>query len=610
MDEIDTFLAAHPPFDALTPEELAPVAAAVETRSYRVGEDALVEDGPPSSYLFVVRRGSMELLHAHEVIDVLEPGECFGHPSLLTGMAPAFTVRAHEDSVCCLVPREQALDVLGRRSGAGFVAATLRERLTRTGHTVHGLPEVMTTPVSALVARPPTFCDAQTPIREAARALTDAHDTAILVRLPSGIGIVTDADLRAKAATGDVPLDAPVSAVARAPVLTTPPEQLAVEATIDMLSAGADHLAVVDAHERVLGVVSASDLMGLDVRSPFALRHTILNATDEDAVVEAASHLAQVFRLLLNAGLAAGDLGRVLTLQHDAITARLIDLAIWRHGPAPVPWAWLVLGSAARREFTLGSDQDNALAYADSADEAAVDGYFARLAADVNTGLTRCGFGADNNDVLATSRLWRMSESQWLRTFDEVFEWPDRSRMIRAAVSFDFRHTSGGLQIVQPLVQRLQEARSHREFLRVLARTATDFEPPLGFRRSIVLGREGEAQGKVDLKRGGVIPIVNLARFHALAHGITISPTLDRLTATEEVGGLDAGTAQALREAFGLICRVRFDHHADCIEAGVPPDNLIDPRKMPPIARADLREAFRTIARAQKRLSAFVPSGL
>ena len=85
-----------------------------------------------------------------------------------------------------------------------------------------------------------------------------------------------------------------------------------------------------------------------------------------------------------------------------------------------MPWAWLDLGSAARREFTLASDQDNALAYATrrAGRGEEVDEYFARLGADVNDGLVRCGIGIDNNGVLAGNRLWRMSKDAWLRTFD------------------------------------------------------------------------------------------------------------------------------------------------------------------------------------------------
>ena len=112
-----------------------------------------------------------------------------------------------------------------------------------------------------------------------------------------------------------------------------------------------------------------------------------------------------------------------------------------------MPWAWLDLGSAARREFTLASDQDNALAYADAGagSRPRSTPYFERLGADVNDGLARCGIGVDNNGVLARDRLWRMSKSDWLRTFDECLSEPDESHLIRATVSFDFRSAAGGL---------------------------------------------------------------------------------------------------------------------------------------------------------------------
>src|SRR6202035_3231031 len=141
------------------------------------------------------------------------------------------------------------------------------------------------------------------------------------------------------------------------------------------------------------------------------------------------------------------------SLQHDALVARLIDFSISRHGPTPVAWAWLALGSSARREFTLGSDQDNALAYATPAPgaEAEVDAYFERLAKEVNAGLARCGFGVDNNDVLAGNSHWRMSRTDWLRTFEEVLRAPSESRLIRASVAFDFRAAAGGLQIAASL---------------------------------------------------------------------------------------------------------------------------------------------------------------
>jgi CBS domain-containing protein len=605
VEEIAGFLARFPPFDRLAADDLQRIAATATIRSYPAGTDILVEDGPPAEELFVIRSGSVELRHQDEVVDILEPGESFGHPSLLTGLAAAFTVRAHEDATCCLIGRELALDVLGRPAGVIFVARTMRERLTRAGHTVHGLPEVRTVHIAKLMTGPPVFCPPERSVREAASLMSAHHVSALLVPAAGEFGIVTDTDFRQKVVAGGVALDAPVTSIMSRPLQSVGSDRYAVDAALDMLYAGVQHLAVTDARGVVVGLVSAGDLMGLAYWSPFALRAAIFNASSEAALHAATKELPGLFAALVQAGLKAPDIGRVLALSCDAVTIRLLDFAMARHGPAPRAWAWLALGSVARRELTLASDQDNALAYADPADPE-VDAYFERVAQDVNAGLARAGFGADISGVVAGNALWRMSESQWVQTFRDCLESPDRSHLVRAVVAFDFRHVAGGLEVTPPLVAVLRDAREHPGFLAQLARTATDVPPALPHRFFM---RRWERQ-EVDLKKGGVVPIANLARFHALANGITISATLDRLVAAEGLGAINKETAQSLRQAFAFICQVRLDHHAQQIRAGLPPDNLIRPEELLPLTRAELREAFHAIGRAQQQLNRFVPSGI
>ena len=53
-----------------------------------------------------------------------------------------------------------------------------------------------------------------------------------------------------------------------------------------------------------------------------------------------------------------------------------------------------------------------------------------------------------------------------------------------------------------------------------------------------------------------------------------------------------------------MITGIRFEHHAAQVAAGEPPDNLIDPEELAPIARTDLREALHVVRRAQKRIGA------
>jgi CBS domain-containing protein len=331
-----------------------------------------------------------------------------------------------------------------------------------------------------------------------------------------------------------------------------------------------------------------------------------LRAPDDDALVETVrAGLPRLLASLLSAGLAPADVSRALAVQSDTATMRLIDFALHRHGPAPVPWAWLALGSVARRELTLASDQDNALAYADDGG-AEADAFFARLAADVNEGLARSGLGEDAADVLARDPRWRMSASRWRATFEECLEHPDRSHLVRAAVSFDFRHVGGGLDIVPPLAAVVRDAQRHPGFIARLARTATDWRPPLNRRGKVVTDRDG----RIDLKIGGALPIANLARLHAFAAGITISGTVDRLVAAQETGRLDAETATALREAFDTVSRIRLEHHATCLAGGRPADNRVDPRGLPPLRRAGLREALRAVAAAQRQLGVYARPGL
>jgi CBS domain-containing protein len=252
----------------------------------------------------------------------------------------------------------------------------------------------------------------------------------------------------------------------------------------------------------------------------------------------------------------------------------------------------------------LASDQDNALAYGNprAGEETEVDAYFARLGRDVNDGLARCGIGVDNNGVLAGNRRWRMSKGAWIQTFVECLEQPDESHLIRATVGFDFRPTAGGLVLAADLAGRVRSARDRPQFMRLMARAASGFPVALGFRGQLATGRDGAPPGHLDVKYGAIIPLVNLVRYHALASGVTVSPTLDRLAAGAGAGGLGKAESAALAEAFEVITRVRFEHHAAVIAAGSPADNLIDPGALAPIAASDLREALQVVKRAQRRL--------
>ncbi len=599
VQRVASFLARSSPFSELSRAERHDVAATVEKREIARGNTLLVEGGPPGDFLFIVVEGILEVSVRRRVIDVVTSGGVVGGPTIVTGLAPEMTVRARDATILYAIPKEVAVDVLTRPQGVAFLARSMRERLVWTANMLQPGSERTSVPVSSLIRRPPVICEPDTTVRKAAELMSAEVVSAILVRTRDGLGIVSNADLRDRVIAAGLSPDSPVSAIMTTPVLTIRGDALASQANVEMLHAGVNHLVVVDEREKLIGVVSAASLMGPDALSPLALRWSIGAAHDLEELVEAAGLLRQVFASLVESRLDATAISRVITLQSDAMTQRLLELGIERRGPPPTPFAWLALGSGGRGELTLASDQDNALAYADS-DEPDVDKYFAALAEDVNLGLARCGFPPDPSGVLASDRHWRMPLSKWVRVFRDCFEVWDFKHTLRASVSFDFRKVAGSLDIVTPLVDVLLEARQHPSLLNRLARTVTDIRSPLGFRQRLT--------GPIDVKKSALLPIENIARYYGLANRVTFAATLDRLSAVQELGGFGAAAVAPLPDAFRAAWNLRLRHHANAIRRGRPPDDAIDSAKLQPLTYAELQETLRVTAAAQKRVPEIVTS--
>jgi CBS domain-containing protein len=595
LEEVVTFLSGVEAFTTLDRELLLEVAAAVTYRRAPAGETLIVEGGPPTAQLYVLRDGTLDLLRREALVTVMTAGELLGYPSLLTRTAPAFTVRARSDCELYCIPAELGVELLSREDGVRWLATTQRDALLYAARSLSPLPEVQTLPVSAVVRGAPPLCESDTTIGAAAATMAAAGRSAILVRTREGLGIVTDVDLRSKVVAGGVSRDAPVSAIMSTPVHSIGADTLAAEASVAMLTFGVSHLPVLDDDGSVVGLVSAGDLMSLEARSPFALRRALLAARDEDELTAAAADIRTLFVDLIGAGFDAPLVCRVLTVLHDCLTARLLELAFARHGAPPVDYAWLVFGSAARHELTLASDQDNGLAYADS-DDPAIDDYFRRVADDVTGGLTRCGFEPDSHYVMASIETWRRTLTGWQQVFSDSLESKDIVSRGRAAVCFDYRQAAGRLYVTQALTDILREAPAHPRFMEWLARTGTGFRPQVsGFRQKL--------DRIIDIKKGALLPIQNLARYHALARGITIQATLDRLAAVCDLDAAGAECDQTLREAFLSIKQLQLEHHAEAVRAGRKLDNIIDTDTLRPLARANLQEALRAVAAAQSRFS-------
>ena len=243
--QVETFLVRFPPFDSLEPDALERVCAATEIEFFPRGTTILQQGGPPSRFLYVVRTGGVELLDDEVVIDLLEEGEMFGHPSLVAGLPPTFSVRAFEDTICYLIERQVAEEVIGTRSGIEFLARGLARRSRQVALSSEtermARPPV---PLSTVLHREAIGCAPTVSVREAATTMAREAISSILVRGDDLLGIVTDRDLRTKVVAEGRDLAAPVSQVMTSPVITVRDDAMADEALRLMLEHGIHHLPV------------------------------------------------------------------------------------------------------------------------------------------------------------------------------------------------------------------------------------------------------------------------------------------------------------------------------------------------------------------------------
>jgi CBS domain-containing protein len=601
--DIAGFLRSYPPFDALGEDEVARLANQLEIEHFPSGTVILRKGGEPAPALFVIRKGAVELLDDGRVLDLLIEGEVFGQFSLLAHEAPTLTVRAHEDTLCYLIPAELADPVLQSGAGSSFVIGSMRRRISAAAEAAAEAPDRRLSTIGSLIRRPVVTARPADTVATAAARMADERVSSLLVTQGDQLGIVTDRDLRSRVVATRVNPDAPVADVATFPAMTLPAYTLAGDALLAMFAHDVHHFPVTGPGGDVMGVVSDTDLMGLGRHTPFATKSAISRASSPEEVAEAARELPDLVVAMVRARADPIDVGRVVALVIDALAERLLRLGIERLGDPPCAWAWLALGSAARHEQALHTDQDHALTFEPVAGAADPDPYFAELAEFVTAGLEASGVPRCKGDAMAVHPTLRRPLGELAAAFAEWMERADTQSTILSSIGYDFRRVAGPLDAEPVLDDAIREARQRPTFVRALSRRSLDLRPPTGFVRDLVVEAKGEHAGRLDVKHGGITIVSSLARTWAIAAGVTAKSTIQRLEGAAAAGAIEPTTAHELSEAFHFLWDVRVSHQASQVEAGEAPDDYVDPVTLGPFSRTGLKEAFRAIARGQRQLA-------
>ena len=612
IPEVTDFLAEHAPFAAVPREDLEQLGRRLTVRYARRGTH-LMSVGKGNDEVFVVRSGAVQITDENGSL-VARGGEGTGFGTTALGGRPSrFDVVAIEDSLLLVMASHVFTELADRQPVVRDFFS--EQRAARLRHALVSFPQqdrhsaILQTRLRDLLRRAPITTTGGTTIREAAELMALEQVSSLLVvdgeRLT---GIVTDRDLRTRVLAAGLETTRPVSAIMTPDPVTSSPDDLAMELILQMTSRNIHHMPVVEG-DRPLGMLTSTDLMRLERANPIHLVGDVAKAKDLDALVLLSQRLPRIIDQLVHEDATADGIGRIITAVGDAIEKRLLTMAEQLLGPAPVPYAWIVLGSQARLEQGPGSDQDNALVLADEVRPEQL-AWFESLASFVGDGLVACGYPPCPGGIMASNPEWRRPLHEWKRMFARWVNEPTPDAVLRSAIFFDLRLLHGERTLVEPLQAQVSAtARQSGRFLAHLARNAARNEPPLGFFRGFVLERKGEHKDTVDLKRGGFHAIVEIARVQALSRGLPQVNTLARISASAGAGALAAETAADLHDAFEFIRYVRLVHQARQLREGHEPDSFVSPDELSSFEKRHLRDAFHIVRSAQQTVVQSYPLG-
>ena len=616
--ELALFLENIRPFSDLSRSQLLDCCRKLESTYHRSRksseheEEILDYDNPT---LFIVRAGIFDVRSADgELIDRVAEGGFFGFISLLTGKSTDHKLHVVEDG---LLLRLNQVEFKKLRSSSinfdQYFNQAFAQRL-KVGLKRRKENQALATRVSSIMSASFISTSPQTPIAQAAKAMTEHNIASIGICDGAGalLGIFTDKDCRSRVVAQSKSTDQPLSSVMSSNPIVIEHDSMIHEATILMMRHRVKHLPVIK-DGKPIGMITLSDIIRLHRSDPVLLIDEINKATSVPELVEISKKFPELLLHLIQQDVRADDLGRVLTSLTGSLTRQLVRLGQEKFGPEPVPFVWMAFGSQGRQDQSAKSDQDNGLLLSDHTQPEHQD-YFKSLAEFVNHGLDACGYVYCPGDIMAKNDRWRLPLHQWKSTFEEWIHTPTQKALMHCNIFFDMRaiYASDGADgLFEALQGHVSEiAKESQIFLALLADNALTLKPPLGIVRDFVLETSGDKRDTFDIKLKGIMPITEIVRIHALAHGVSAVNTNARIDALMNAGNITSIDAKNLKDALEFISHQRLIHQGRLLEKGLKADNNVNPKDQSHLVNQQLKDAFKVVRESQKGLKQKFQSGL
>ncbi len=590
-----------PPFDRLTAEEQRKLAAAADIAFLQPGE-VLIQAGEAPAHLYLIVKGLVSERAGGDVITVYGAGDLVG-AGALAAPAPA-TAEVRQETIAQLLPRRLLLDLCrANPTFEAYFAQRLGERLAAQAarEATRGMAPSMMAKVGEVFLHPPLVVPGATPMQAAALRMHAEKATSLLVRrADDALGIVTDADLARAALVHALPFDAPIAQVASFPVVTIDHDAFLFRAQLLMTQRGVRQMPVLR-DGTVIGMLQLIDLVGHMSSRSYLVMAEIERAASIDELGRAAAAIGPLLEALHETGMKIQAIAEMVSDLNRSILRRLFGFL----APADLVAnaCLVVMGSEGRGEQLARTDQDNALIVADGAaiDDAALREVCTRFTETlIGYGYPRCP-----GNMMVSNPQWARREAAFRADIDAWLARPTGESFLNLAALTDATAVAGDPAVLQRLRRHLFDSIGNAGgFLSHFARPILQFDTPIGFFHQILLGH-GEHAGEIDVKKGGLFPIVHGVRALALERRIEAVNSFARIEALAAAGALERDVAEDLAEALQYLMELRLRGRLakDRGGTGAAGDNFVRAQDLSRLQHDGLRDSLLIAKRFKERLS-------
>ncbi len=449
-------------------------------------------------------------------------------------------------------------------------------------------------------------CSIDTTIHDVAMLLTRKKRNVLFVQKNDAIiGVVNNSDLTRRVLAKNLDTQKPVIEIMTSPVISIPDNALLYEAILLFNEKNISHLGCKNEEGKIEGVVSYEDITGIQKNSVSYLIKEIEVAEDVEHLIKIHSRVPVLVNALIESGDKTHNITRIITSVTDAITHRIITLAIENIGNPPCDFAFMAMGSEGRMEQTLSTDQDNAIVFenleSDKINKAYE--YFLKLAKRVNHNLHEVGYKLCDGEIMAKNPKWTQPISVWKGYFSHWINTSDPQSIMDASIFFDFRCVYGNESFIVDLRNHVnQEIDNKSVFFYHLAQSVIKYKPPLSLLGKIVEKNHSGGQNNLNLKKV-LLPINGFIRLYALNNKLSETNTLSRLKQLHQQQVIDKSMYDELILSYNYLMQLRFKSQTKSILINEIPDNIIDIKKLTHIEVATIKKIFGEISNLQTKLN-------